>query len=180
MDIDSIFASDLKYLRKIWDIKCITCPNWSKIIFCTDFSAHNAGNRILGHWNFGILKRRKPPDPSRRRGVSLFSIRSVTFFKPAGYFNYYWNPWKNDKNQSDFTYLWFGNIVHACKFKSCINPIRSSKSLSNLINSTCRNDLPDTFTQFSTYPVYKQSICQPTTSSEKAERSFAFIIFVTE
>ena len=27
LDLDSIFASDLKYLRKIWDIKCITCPN---------------------------------------------------------------------------------------------------------------------------------------------------------
>ena len=83
---------------------------WSKIdqkyiIFCTHFSSQNAGNRILGHWNFGILLGRTPPDPSIRRGVSLFSIQSVTFFKPTGYFNFYWNPWAG--GQSLRNLYWF-------------------------------------------------------------------------
>ena len=30
--------------------------NAEHIIFCTQFSAQNAGNRILGNWNFEIFK----------------------------------------------------------------------------------------------------------------------------
>ena len=31
LDLDRLFASDLKYLRKNWDLMYITSPNWSKI-----------------------------------------------------------------------------------------------------------------------------------------------------
>ena len=45
------------------------CIDPKHIIFCTQFSAQNAGNRILGHWNVEIFKGCMPPVPSRRREV---------------------------------------------------------------------------------------------------------------
>ena len=50
LDLDRLFASDLKYLRKIWDLMYIVVQIDRKyIIFCTQFSAQKRGNRILGH-----------------------------------------------------------------------------------------------------------------------------------
>ena len=50
LDLDRLFASDLKYLRKIWDLMYIVVQIDRKyIIFCTQFSAQKPGNRILGH-----------------------------------------------------------------------------------------------------------------------------------
>ena len=62
-DPDRLFASDLKYLRK-FGTKCTLLVQIAQkyMIFCTQFSAQKAGNRILGHWC-------TPTVPSRRRGV---------------------------------------------------------------------------------------------------------------
>ena len=50
LDLDRLFASDLKYLRKIWDLMYIVVQIDRKyIIFCTQFSAQKPGYRILGH-----------------------------------------------------------------------------------------------------------------------------------
>ena len=50
------------------------------IIFCTQFTAQNAGNCILGYWNFEIFKGCTPPDPSRRTGVKTSFWHSQLLF----------------------------------------------------------------------------------------------------
>ena len=70
--------------------------SWMKnTLFCLHVSPRNTGNRILGVWNskifWGGACFQTPP---RRRGLTAPCwLQSVTLFKPAGYFNYHWNPW---------------------------------------------------------------------------------------
>ena len=62
---------------------------WSKIdqkyiIFCTYFSSQNAGNRILGHWNFRNFIGTHAPRPLYKKG-------SKPLFDTVGYFfQTYW------------------------------------------------------------------------------------------
>ena len=60
-------------------------------LFHTQFSPLNAGNHyvLLGLCNFKIFWGSVPPDTPWKRGLL---IQSVTLFKSAGYFNFYWNP----------------------------------------------------------------------------------------
>ena len=58
-------------------------------LFCTQFSPLNAGNRLLGFCNFKVFWGSMPPDTPWNRGLL---IQSVTLFKSARYFNFYWNP----------------------------------------------------------------------------------------
>ena len=59
-------------------------------LFYTQFSPQNTGNRLLGLCNFTIFWGSMPPDTPWKRGLL---IQSVTLFKSAGYFNFYWNLW---------------------------------------------------------------------------------------
>ena len=65
-------------------------------LFCFKFSPQNTENRILGLWKFKIFWGSPPPEtppPPPKKGTNgPLLIQSVTLFKPAGYFNYYWNP----------------------------------------------------------------------------------------
>ena len=54
----------------------------------SQFSPLNAG-RLLGLCNFKIFWGSMPPDTHRK---CRLLIQSVTLFKSAGYFNFYWNP----------------------------------------------------------------------------------------
>ena len=48
---------------------CATVTPWKNIHFCTQFSSRNAGNRILGLWNFNIFWGSMPPDPPWGTGL---------------------------------------------------------------------------------------------------------------
>ena len=69
--------------------------SWMKNpLFCSQFySQWNAGICILGLWNSKIFWGGMPPDPLEERDLNgPLLVQSVTLFKPASYFNYYWNP----------------------------------------------------------------------------------------
>ena len=59
-------------------------------LFYTQFSPLNAGSRWLGLCNFKIFWGSMLPDIPWKRALL---IQSVTLFRSAGYFNFYWNPW---------------------------------------------------------------------------------------
>ena len=64
--------------------------SWMKnVLFCTQFSPQNAGNHIKGFDAFLMEHALNPP---RGQINAPLLIQSGTLFKPAGYFNYYWNP----------------------------------------------------------------------------------------
>ena len=68
---------------------------WMKnTLFCPQFYTQNAGNRILGFWNFkrDILAKHAHRLPKKKRANRPLLIQSDTLFKPAGFFNFYWNP----------------------------------------------------------------------------------------
>ena len=70
-------------------------------LFYTQFSPLNAGNRLLGLCTFQIFWGSIPPDTPWKRGLL---IQSVTLFKSAGYFNFYWNPCLSDYEILTFSY----------------------------------------------------------------------------
>ena len=76
---------------------------WKRRSFVLKFSPENAENRILRLWNFKIFWGRTHADPlpPKKKGTNgPLLIQSVTLFKPAGYFNSYWNPCSMEVLQS--------------------------------------------------------------------------------
>ena len=52
------------------------------VIFCTQFSAQNAGNRLLGHWKFWNFLGEQAPKPTQKMETkSSLLIQSVTLIK---------------------------------------------------------------------------------------------------
>ena len=75
LDLDRLFASYLKLT-----VHLLVHIDQKYTLFCTQFSALNTGDRILGHQNFEIFKDYRPSDPSRRRGVKAsFGCRRLLF-----------------------------------------------------------------------------------------------------
>ena len=54
---------------------------------------------------FSWLEHAQTPSPPKKKGTnSSLLIQSVTLFKPAGYFSFYWNPWLFMRAR--FFFLW--------------------------------------------------------------------------
>ena len=77
---------------------------WKKCSFVLKFSPQITETCILGLWNFKIFWGRTRPDPlppPYKKGTdSALFIQSVTLFKPAGYLNFYWNPFTLNTNKA--------------------------------------------------------------------------------
>ena len=61
-------------------------------LFYSQVSPLNA-ERLLGLCNFKIFWESMPPETPRKCRQCRLLIQSVTLFKSAAYFNFYWNPW---------------------------------------------------------------------------------------
>ena len=84
-------------------------------LFYTQFSPLNAVNCLLGLCNFQIFWGSIPPDTPWNRGLL---IQSVTLFKSAGYFNFYWNPCLSDYEILTFSYKSYAGHPGFHRFKA--------------------------------------------------------------
>ena len=85
------------------------------LFWSTQFSPQNAGNRILGFWNnISKFSERACPKTTleARDWLPLdLLIQLCTLFKPAVYFNYYWNPSLGVKCFMRLRYAWLPTTV---------------------------------------------------------------------
>ena len=83
-------------------------------LFCPQFSPQNAENRILGLSIFKIFWGSTSAHPPRPSGTNMpYLIQSVTLFKHAGYFNFYWNPWLHDQDKKMPNFTIYGGRKQA-------------------------------------------------------------------
>ena len=78
-------------------------PEWSYILWNEQHALRTVLNLVPGTLEiafkgFEIPKfsggARQSPSPPQKKGTNCpLLIQSLTLFKPAGYFNHYWNPW---------------------------------------------------------------------------------------
>ena len=98
-------------------------------LFYTQFSPLNAGNHLLGLCNLKLFWGSMPPDTPWKRGLL---IQSVTLFRSAGYFNFYWNPWHTVLVRSEFKR---SAIALDLLFEDLSCTSRSDNSLGQLLGS---------------------------------------------
>ena len=135
-------------------------------LFYTQFSVLNAGNRLLGFCNFKIFWGSMPPDTPWKRGLL---IQSVTLFKSAGYFNFYWNSCFGDHYFS-LAYWLFTDIVRI----EVILVTFGTQAVKEGMERRCRlNQYNSTHFDFKKWQLHRLSKCQTllTTRLHTTERS---------
>ena len=95
--------------------------NPNNLLFYSQFSPLNVGNRSLELCSFQIFWGNMPPDTPWKRELLIWL---VTLFKSAGYFNFYWNPCYTHVQDTQSCATFTGNPV-LCPLKMNAISIKS-------------------------------------------------------